>query len=95
MSPTDFASLADFAAVSSTELVAVASVSLQRKPYQCIYTSTHATSVVNSSKLKVITMTYECTEPSSAVFPLMALYVTCSSTTDSSQEPLETKHKKL
>ena len=95
VSPADFASLADFAAVSSTELIAVASVSLQRKPYQCIYTSTHATSVVNSSKLKVVTMTYECTEPSSAALPLMALYVTCSCTTDSSREPLETKHKKL
>ena len=84
VSPADFASLADFAAVSSTELIAVATVSLQRKPYQCIHTSTHAMSVVNSPKLKIVTMTHKCTEPSSAALPLMALYVTCSSTTDSS-----------
>ena len=60
---------------------------------------THATSVVNSPKSKIITMTYECTEPSSAALPLIALYVTCSSGTPSvtiasSREPLEIKHKK-
>ena len=55
---------------------------------------THATSVVHSPKLKIVTMTYECTEPSSAALPLMALYVTCSSTTDSSREPLKIEHKK-
>ena len=60
---------------------------------------THATSVVNSPKSKIITMTYECTEPSSAALPLIALYVTCSSgapsvTVASSREPLEIKHKK-
>ena len=60
---------------------------------------THATSVVNSPRSKIITMTYECTEPSSAALPLMALYVTCSSgapsvTITSSREPLEIKHKK-
>ena len=46
----------------------------------------------------LVTMTYECTEPSSTAFPLMALYVTCSSgapsaTIASSREPLEIKHK--
>ena len=60
---------------------------------------THATSAVDSPKLKIVTMTYKCTEPSSAVLPLMALYVTCSSgapsaTITSSREPLEIKHKK-
>ena len=60
---------------------------------------THATSAVDSPKWKIVTMTYECTEPSSAALPLMALYVTCSSgapsaTIASSREPLEIKHKK-
>ena len=60
----------------------------------------HATSVVNSSKLKIVTVTYECTEPSSAVLPLMALYVTDSSgvpsvITDSSRGSLENRYKKL
>ena len=41
VSPTDFESLADFAAVSPTELITVASVSLQRKPHQCIHTYVH------------------------------------------------------
>ena len=40
---------------------------------------THATSAMDSPKWKIVTMTYECTEPSSAVLPLMALYITCSS----------------
>ena len=38
MSPAGFAPLTDFTAVSPPKLVAVASVSLQRKPYQCIHT---------------------------------------------------------
>ena len=61
---------------------------------------THATPAVKSSKLKIVTVTYECTEPPSATLPLMALYITCSSgapsaTITSSRESLETKHKKL
>ena len=60
---------------------------------------THSTSAVDSAKWKVVTMTYECTEPSSTALPLMALYVTCSSgapsaTIASSREPLQIKHKK-
>ena len=55
---------------------------------------THATSAVDFPKWKIVTTTYECTEPSSAVFPLMALYITCSSgapsvTIASSREPLK------
>ena len=61
---------------------------------------THATPAVKSSKLKIVTVTYECSEPSSKVLPWIAVYVTClsavsTSTTVSSQEPLEIKHKKL
>ena len=66
-----------------------------------VYThlGTHATSAVDSPKWKIVTMTYECTELSSAVLPLMALYITCSSgvpsaTIASSREPREIKHKK-
>ena len=60
---------------------------------------THATPAVKSSKWKIVTVTYECTEPPSAALPLMALYVTCSSGAPSpiitsSREPLEIKHKK-
>ena len=36
VSPADFASLADFA--SSADFATVTSVSLQRKPYQCMHT---------------------------------------------------------
>ena len=59
---------------------------------------THATSAVDFPKWKIVTTTYECTEPSSAVFPLMALCVTCSlgapsATIASSREPLKIKHK--
>ena len=60
---------------------------------------THAMSAVDSPKWKIVTVTYECTEPPSAMLPLMTLYVTCSSgapsaTIASSRGPLETKHKK-
>ena len=60
---------------------------------------THATSAEDFPNLKIVTITYECTEPSSVVLPRMALYVTCSSgapsaTIASSREPLEIKHKK-
>ena len=63
---------------------------------------THATPAVNSSKLKIVTMTYECSEPSSDTLPancsvchLLCPHPASASTTDSSREPLETKHKKL
>ena len=61
---------------------------------------THATPVVKSSKLKIVTVTYECSEPSSDVLPWITVYVTClsavsTSTTASSREPLENKHKNL
>ena len=39
VSPADFTSPADF--MSSADFVTVASVSLQRKPYQCIHTWVH------------------------------------------------------
>ena len=61
----------------------------------------HATSAVNSPRLEIVTITYECSEASSDTLPLIAVYVTCSSmpassaATDSSREPLEIKHKKL
>ena len=74
VSPTDFVSLADFTAVSPTELVAIVSVSLQRKPHQCIsHLGTRATSVVNSPKLKIFPVTHECPEPSSNVLPRIAV----------------------
>ena len=91
-SPTDFASFADFATVTS--------VSLQRKPYQCMHTWVHiAMSAEDSPNLKIVTVTYECTEPSSVVLPRMALYVTCSSgapsaTIASSREPLKSNTRK-
>ena len=62
---------------------------------------THATLTVNSSKLEIVTVAYECSEPSSDTLLRIAVYVTSlsvpasASTMDSSQEPLETKHKKL
>ena len=60
---------------------------------------THATPAVDFPRLKIVTMTYECTEASSDTLPLMAVYVTCSpvpsATTDSSREFLEIKHRKL
>ena len=61
---------------------------------------THATPAVKSSKFRIVTVTYKCSEPSSEVLPWIAVYVTClsavsTSTTASSQEPLEIKHKKL
>ena len=59
---------------------------------------THATPAVKSSKFKIVTVTYECSESSSEVIPWIAVYVTCLSTvstspTASSREPLEIKHK--
>ena len=62
---------------------------------------THAMPAVNSPRLEIVTITYECSETSSDTLPLIAGYVTCSSTpassaaTNSSREPLEIKHKKL
>ena len=62
---------------------------------------THATPAVNSPRLEIVTITYECSEASSDTLPLIAVYVTCSSTpapsatTDSSRGSLETKHRKL
>ena len=41
---------------------------------------THATPAVKSSKFKIVTVTYECSEPSSEVLPWIAVYVTCLST---------------
>ena len=60
---------------------------------------THATPTVNSPRLEIVTITYECSEASSDTLPLIAVYVTRSSTpassaaTDSSREPLEIEHK--
>ena len=54
---------------------------------------------VNSPRLEIVTITYECSEASSDTLLLIAVYVTCSSTpassaaTDSSREPLEIEHK--
>ena len=61
---------------------------------------THGTSAVKSSKFKTVTVAYECSEPSSEELPWIAVCVTClsvvsTSTTASSREPLEIKHKKL
>ena len=62
---------------------------------------THATPAVDSSRLKIVTITYECSEASSDTLLLIAVYVACSSTpapsatTDSSRGSLEIKHKKL
>ena len=61
---------------------------------------THATSAMDSPKWKIVTMTYECSEPSSEELPWIAVYVTClsivsTSTSASSREPLEIEHKKL
>ena len=104
VSPADFASPAGFA--SPADFATVASVSLQRKPYQCIHHTsvftipvyshlgTHAMSAVDSPKLRIVTITYECSETSPGTLPLMALYVTCSLTTDSSREPLKIERKK-
>ena len=61
---------------------------------------THATLTVSSPKLKIVTVTYECSEASSDTLPLIAVYVTCWSvpvsapTTDPSREPLEIEHGK-
>ena len=88
---TDFTS-ADFAIVTS----------VPTKETMPVYAhlGTHATSAVKSPKFKIVTVTYECSEPSSEVLPWIAVYVTClsmvsTSTTASSREPLEIKHKKL
>ena len=60
---------------------------------------THATPAVDSPRLEIVTVTYECSETSSDTLLLMAVYVTCSpvpsATTGSSRESLEIKHKKL
>ena len=60
---------------------------------------THAMPTVNSPRLEIVTITYECSEASSDTLPLIAVYVTRSSmpasATNSSQEPLEIKHKEL
>ena len=61
---------------------------------------THATPTVNSPKLEIVTVTYECSEASSDTLPLISVYVTClsmpasASTTDSPREPLEIEHEK-
>ena len=41
---------------------------------------THATPAVDSPRLKTVTITYEYSEASSDTLPLIAVYVTCSST---------------
>ena len=41
---------------------------------------THATPAVDSPRLKIVTITYECSEASSDTLPLIAVYVTCSFT---------------
>ena len=62
---------------------------------------THATPAVDSPKLKIVTITYECLEASSDTLPRIAVYVTClsvptsASMTNSSRESLEIEHKKL
>ena len=50
--------------VSTTDFTAVASVSLQIIPVYS-HLGTHATSVVNSSGSKIVSVTYKCSEPSS------------------------------
>ena len=65
-----------------------------------LHLGTHATPTVKSSKLKIVTVTYECSEPSSEVLPWIAVYMTClstvsTSTTASSREPLEIKAQKV
>ena len=61
---------------------------------------THATPTVNSPKLEIVAVTYECSEASSDTLPLIAVYVTClsvpasASPTDSPREPLEIEHGK-
>ena len=77
-------------------------ISVPTKETMQVYShlGTHATPTVKSSKSKIVTVTYECSEPSSEVLPWTAVYVTClstvsTSTTASLQEPLEIKHKKL
>ena len=45
---------------------------------------THATPAVDSPRLKIVTITYECSEAPSDTLPLIAVYVTCSSGTTSS-----------
>ena len=39
---------------------------------------THATPAVDSSRLKIVTVTYEFSKASSDTLPLIAVYVTCS-----------------
>ena len=62
---------------------------------------THAMPAVDSPRLKIVTITYECSEASSDALPLIAVYVTCSSTpapsatTDSSWGSLKIEHRKL
>ena len=45
---------------------------------------THATPAVDSTRLKIVTITYECSEAPSDTLPLITVYVTCSSETTSS-----------
>ena len=95
VSLTNFASPANFA--PSADFTAVASVSLQRKPYQVYsYLGAHATPVVKSSEIK----NSYCDLTSVRSLPPMcclriAVYVTClircilQPRSASSQEPLE------
>ena len=70
---------------STTDFTTVTSVSLQRKPYKCIHTWVPMqTPVVNSSRLKIFPVTYECSEPSSDALPRIAVYVTCLSAVSAS-----------
>ena len=45
---------------------------------------THATPAVKSSKFEIVTVTYECSEPSSEALPWIAVYMTCLSTMSTS-----------
>ena len=61
---------------------------------------TYATPAVKSSKFKIVTVTYECSELSSELLPWIAVYVTClsavsTSMTASSREPLKIKTQKV
>ena len=82
---------------SITRRLRRSSFSIPTKETTPVYShlGTHAMPAVDPPKLKIVTITYECSEASSGTLPLMALYVTCSSgTITSSQEPLEIEHKK-
>ena len=87
---------------SITRRAHCSSFSVPTKETMQVYShpGTHATPAVKSAKFKIVTVTYECSKLSSEVLPWITVYVTClstvsTSTSASSWEPLEIKHKKL